>query len=351
VAYPLWWQQRQDSAGAATIRALEAQRPGGAGSGRCGAPAGPGVLRIPATGVVAPVEQGLSEGVLATAVGHLPSSPWPGQPGLAVVEAHDVGYFGANDQLQPGDLVTYQQGCAVASFEVVGHRVERPGQPLGALPGAAAGLALISCWPPNALWFTSERLVVLARLVGGTTGDALQNAPTVAAQALAGTADPPPPLPAGVPGGQPSVLGYVKAGTLSLAGDPSLAFRGSREPLAWLGAALEVLAAYRQGATEHASWLARLVASPPPAIWGPQVPSGSLDAVEQVQAGDQVVAVDLVARFGADQVATFQVAPRTGGLQVVGGQLLGQVSSAAVVAARLAGSPGVRPEVSSGSSA
>jgi sortase A len=335
VAYPLWWQHRQQVVGGASVRVLEARSEASAGLQDCGAPDGAGVLRIPATGVVAPVEQGLGQGILATAVGHLPSSPWPGQPGLAVVEAHDVGYFGANDQLRPGDLVSYQAGCAVATFEVLGHRIERPGEPLPSLPARSAGLALISCWPPDALWFTSERLVVTARLIGGTEGDALGQAATVASDALQGTSDPPPGLPAGVPGGQPPVFDYVRAGTLRLAGQPSLAFRGSREPLAWLGAALDALAAYRQGATEHVSWLGRLVRQPPPAIWGPAIPSGSLDAVEDVTAGDQVQAVQLVARFGADEVATFVVEPRPSGLQVVGGQLLVHQASAAAVAARL----------------
>jgi LPXTG-site transpeptidase (sortase) family protein len=335
VAYPLWWQRRQEVVGAARVRVLETRSQADAGQQDCGAPSGPGVLRIPATGVVAPVEQGLAQGTLATAVGHLPSSPWPGQPGLAVVEAHDVGYFGANDQLRPGDLVSYQVGCAVATFEVLGHRIEHPGQPLPSLPAGRAGLVLISCWPPDALWFTSERLVVTAQLVGGTEGDALGQVATVASDALQGTADPPPGLPPGVPGGQPPVFGYVRAGTLRLAGQPSLAFRGSREPLAWLGAALDALAAYRQGTSEHAGWLSRLVRQAPPAIWGPDIPSGSLDAIETVEDGDQVQAVELVARFGADQVATFVVEPGSSGLQVVGGQLLAHQDAAAAVAARL----------------
>jgi sortase (surface protein transpeptidase) len=50
-------------------------------------------LEIPSLGVRAPVLQGLSDSVLNVAAGHDPASPWPGDVGESIIEAHDVSYF------------------------------------------------------------------------------------------------------------------------------------------------------------------------------------------------------------------------------------------------------------------
>jgi hypothetical protein len=49
-----------------------------------------GLLKFQELGVVAPVEQGSSDAVLAVAVGHDPSSVWPGTNGTTVFLSHDV---------------------------------------------------------------------------------------------------------------------------------------------------------------------------------------------------------------------------------------------------------------------
>ena len=313
-AYPLWWQHRQDTVGSAEVRALEhADARAAAGAGPCTTAPGPGVLRIASTHVVAPVLAGVTDNVLNTSVGHVTTTPWPGQPGLAILEAHDVGYFAANGALRSGDQVTYTTGCDEYTFAVTGKTVEKPGQAIDAPSGA--GIALISCWPTNALWFTSHRLVVLASLVARRTvrGAAAGTVPAGRPSA----AQPIATLPPAVPGGQPSVFSYVHAGTLKLTGSPSAAFRSSPQPLAWLGAALGALAAYRQGAETHALWLLLLVKHSPPAAWD-TMPLGSIYAAEQVS-GDRVEAVTLLAKFGAHTVDSMTIQPIGGHLYVTGG--------------------------------
>ncbi len=317
-AYPLWWQHRQNSVGAAEVHALEhasardatASRAGG---GTCVTSSGPGVLRIATTGVVAPVLPGVTDQVLSTSVGHVTTSPWPGEPGIAILEAHDVGYFADNGALKAGDRFTYTSGCARLTFRVTGKTVEKPGQSIVA-PSGGPHVALISCWPTDALWWTSHRLVVLASLTQrGTVGGA--NAHHVAAPS--GGFPPVATLPPGVPGGQPSVFSYVRGGTLKLTGSPSAAFTSSPQPLAWLGASLGVLAAYRQGTELNALWLFALVKQPPPAGWD-SMPLGSLYAAEHVT-GDRVDSVTLLAQFGPHTVDSMTIEPMGGHLYVVGG--------------------------------
>jgi sortase A len=125
VAYPLWWQHRQSTVGRREVLSLA--RVDASGCSVSTAP-GPGILRIPSLSVVAPVVQGVSDATLAVSVGHFPTSPWPGERGISVLEAHDVGYFASNSSLAAGDLVTYETGCRVDTYRVVRQDVLHPGQ-------------------------------------------------------------------------------------------------------------------------------------------------------------------------------------------------------------------------------
>jgi sortase A len=126
-------------------------------------PYGPGTLQIPAVEVVAPVVEGTSDQVLAVAVGHEASSPWPGETGMAMLGAHDEGYFASTQMLRPGDVVTYIRARQIYVYRVVARRILRPKDTI-ASPGRD-GFVLDSCWPTDALWFMPSRLTITALLV------------------------------------------------------------------------------------------------------------------------------------------------------------------------------------------
>ena len=75
-----------------------------------------GILSIPALDMTAPVEEGTDDQELNVAVGHDPQSVWPGLTGAAVFLAHDVSYFVHLNQLEPGDVITYQTVCNTVKF-------------------------------------------------------------------------------------------------------------------------------------------------------------------------------------------------------------------------------------------
>ena len=106
----------------------------GKGTAACTATAsagGPqGLLVIPAIGLTAPVEEGTDDAQLNVAVGHVPSSVWPGTTGNSVLEAHDVSYFVNIDQLNPGDLIRYETPCTTYVYRVQGHQVIQQGSPV-----------------------------------------------------------------------------------------------------------------------------------------------------------------------------------------------------------------------------
>ena len=194
-----------------------------------------GVVSIPTIGLRAPVEQGTGDTQLAVAVGHVPASVWPGEAGTSVLLGHDVSYFVHLDALHPGDLVQYQDRCSTVEYRVTGSHVVPAGSPIDNSSGPT--LVLDTCWPTNALFYTSQRLLVDAvEVSGGQGGRRGPTGPTP-------TAAPPtysvPAPPALVAQGLTLQQNEEPMGTLTLTGSPSMSWEESPGPLALTASALE----------------------------------------------------------------------------------------------------------------
>jgi len=253
-----------------------------------------GVLRIPKLGITAPVESGTSDSVLAVAVGHFDSSPWPGQPGDSALLAHDVSYFAQIDRLQPGDQILYQSGCITDTFDVVGHQIVQDGAPLPQVPGTA--LVLDTCWPTDALWFTPNRYTVEAVQSGISVGSA-QGAPA------------PPPAPFSTDFTTPATAALKATnltltgneepmGTLTENGTPSRRWAQSPAPLALQVAALAAyFGGYHAAEAANATWWSSVApgVSMPPVLVGatPTLSDASPLNVAITAAGDEPTAVTL----------------------------------------------------------
>jgi LPXTG-site transpeptidase (sortase) family protein len=165
LAYPLWWNHRSTTGGNALIHkfnSIPAQP-----SAVCistTAKTAAGLIEIPALSLTAPVLQGLSDSVLAIAAGHDPASPWPGGVGESVLESHDVSYFSQISKLKNGADVIWVDHCSELTFKVVGREVVNPGTMLDPPPDSR-GLALITCYPTDVLFFVPTRFVLLTSLV------------------------------------------------------------------------------------------------------------------------------------------------------------------------------------------
>ena len=254
--YPLWWNHHSSSSGAALL-----QRTGQ--SSDCGSSAArgetiptrrqPGVLKIPAIGLTAPVLDGLGNAVLNVAVGHDPTTVWPGHPGESLLLAHDVSYFSRLDRVRPGDLVTWALGCERVVFRVIRTEVTYPGATLTP-PSSGSGLALITCWPTNALFWTPQRYVVTAELVAHHS---LGYRATVRSPALLRLSVPAPA--ALVAQGLSAAKTGVLVGKLAITGSPSARFREGPEPLAIVAVALRAyVAAIKTAQAGNQSWWSAL---------------------------------------------------------------------------------------------
>jgi LPXTG-site transpeptidase (sortase) family protein len=188
-----------------------------------------GVLSIPALGVTAPVQNGSSTSVLSDAVGHDPLSSWPNTAGTSVLFAHDVTWFSGIDALHVGSTVTFTDSCWTYTYSVVSHRIVAQATQL--LTQSKPSIYLVTCWPSNALFYTSDRYVLLAQLVSSKRSSASRaripatNAPSLHAAGVTS---------ADTLANNPTPMGY-----LHLLGNPSASFRQSPQALSDIGLAVE----------------------------------------------------------------------------------------------------------------
>jgi len=240
LGYRLGWQLHSHRGQQALVTSARAAE-GHGGTCTSGTPASDGqlagVLDIPSLQVTGPVEQGTTDDVLNVAIGHADGTPWPGDPGTAVLLAHDVSYFANIGQLKAGDVIRYEHGCTTDVFTVTGHDVVKAGAPVPQLAGNA--LVLDTCWPTNALWYTPNRYLVEAvetsveRSVGSSVANPGANPP--AGPATYTTPAPPELLAQGLD----LEHNEEPMGTMTLAGSPSAAWAQSPAPLAVEAGALQ----------------------------------------------------------------------------------------------------------------
>lgn len=229
-----------------------------------------GILEIPAIHLTAPVEEGTTDTVLAAAVGHDPASVWPGADGTAAFLAHDVSYFVHLDALAQGDVVVYRTACSTTRFVVSRAQVVHQGAPLPETSGPS--LVLDTCYPSNALFFTSERLVVWAQERAHAQVDAAGGGGTAL---KAPSFDHPSyrvPAPAAlVAQGLTLQQNEAPMGTMTLDGATSPQWAQSPGPLALEAAALEAYFGGLHAAAQGRPGWWRAIADPGVPMPGPLV--------------------------------------------------------------------------------
>jgi hypothetical protein len=187
--------------------------------------------------------------------------------GAAVFLAHDVSYFVHLNALKPGDLVIYQTACNTVKFDVTGQQVVAAGSSVANTPNAS--LVLDTCYPPNALFYTSQRLLVRATEVSAaTTGTHL----ATPAQPMDENFTTPAPA-ALVAQGLTLEQNEAPMGTMQLVND-TLAFAQSPGPLNLEAAALQAyFGGLHAGAQRQAAWWAALApgVTMPPQLAGATV--------------------------------------------------------------------------------
>ncbi|MCL5077463.1 MAG: hypothetical protein M1288_05055 [Actinobacteria bacterium] len=287
IIYPMQWQHHQTTVGnQITKKDLAKGTAVSSKSGTCTPRSGPGVLSIPAIGLVAPVESGTSNSVLSVALGHDSSTSWPSSGKSSLIAGHDVGFLSQDTKLVAGNAIDYIEPCAIVHFVVESHIISKPFQSVPMPP--KGGLILDSCWPTDALWYTPQRYLVIARYVSTSISSA--KTPGI----------PKPPsvpivkLPRDILASQLSLATNPwPMGHLRLSGTPSISWTQSQAALQAETSALELLFALRHSIASANPALSSAVAPGVPIPgWLNGTPGSQLNVSEEVN-GSTLIGVTL----------------------------------------------------------
>jgi sortase A len=116
-------------------------------------------VHVPRLGYYAAVREGVEATILYSGPGHYPETPWPGQPGMVAVAAHNV-YWIDFPQLAKGDEVDLETRYGTFRYAVTGTRVVQPDDRTIVVQGPGRHLTLTTCWPTWAGSFATRRFVI-----------------------------------------------------------------------------------------------------------------------------------------------------------------------------------------------
>lgn len=123
-----------------------------------------GRLEIPRLGLSLALDEGIDEGTLRRAVGHLPGTPFPGEPGNVVLAGHRDGLFRPLKLLQDGDRLSVRTPDGDFRYRVTSLQIVAPDRTDLLVSGHDAELTLVTCYPFYYVGPAPQRYVVKARV-------------------------------------------------------------------------------------------------------------------------------------------------------------------------------------------
>jgi sortase A len=121
-----------------------------------------GMLEIPRLQVSTPVVEGDDAATLNKAVGHLPDTPLPWQPGNSAVAAHRDGLFRPLERIRVGDEIVVKTTDAALRYRVAATSIVAPDD-LSVLDRRGRDtLTLITCYPFRYVGNAPKRFIVHA---------------------------------------------------------------------------------------------------------------------------------------------------------------------------------------------
>jgi len=122
-----------------------------------------GRLQIPRLGLSAIVMEGVTARTLRRAVGHVPGTPLPGEPGNVSLSAHRDTFFRGLRKIQPGDIITVSTVSGdVHRYRVGAIRVVPPSDTKILNAYSGPGINLITCFPFYYVGPSPKRFIVHA---------------------------------------------------------------------------------------------------------------------------------------------------------------------------------------------
>jgi sortase A len=124
-----------------------------------------GRLEIPRLGLSAMVIEGTSGRTLRRAVGHIPGTALPGQPGNVGISGHRDTFFRPLRNIRRNDIITLTTLFGEFRYRVVSTRVVGPSNVTVLDPGVSEILTLVTCYPFYFVGSAPNRFIVRAERV------------------------------------------------------------------------------------------------------------------------------------------------------------------------------------------
>lgn len=125
-----------------------------------------GRIEITRLGVSAMIAEGTDSRTLRRAVGHVPRTALPGDPGNVVLAGHRDSFFRRLKEVRPGDHVRITTPDSVFEYDVESTQIVGPAQTDVLAPTQKPSLTLITCYPFNYIGPAPDRFIVRARQAG-----------------------------------------------------------------------------------------------------------------------------------------------------------------------------------------
>ena len=121
-----------------------------------------GRIEIPRLGLSAFVIEGTSATTLRRAVGHIPGTALPGQPGNVGISGHRDTFFRPLRNIQRNDVITLTTLLGEYSYRVVSTKVVSPYDVTVLDPSGNENLTLVTCYPFYFVGPAPKRFIVRA---------------------------------------------------------------------------------------------------------------------------------------------------------------------------------------------
>jgi sortase A len=137
-----------------------------------------GRLEIPRLKLHAVVREGAGADTLDLALGHIPGTAFPGQPGNVGVAGHRDSLFRGLGRIRKTDRIEFQTLSGNYEYEVESTGIVKPQKVSVLDAGRYPEITLVTCYPFHYVGSAPDRFIVKARLVSQhASQQAPQNAP------------------------------------------------------------------------------------------------------------------------------------------------------------------------------
>ena len=124
-----------------------------------------GRIEIPRLGLSLIVIEGISSTTLRRAVGHIPGTALPGQPGNVGISGHRDTFFRPLKDIQQNDIITLTTLLGEYRYRVVSTKVVAPSEIAVLAPSENEVLTLVTCYPFYFVGPAPDRFIVRAERV------------------------------------------------------------------------------------------------------------------------------------------------------------------------------------------